>query len=183
MAIARIQPLPEFELDRRLKPWKERRAEGKKLRRTVPRESHAVWKPQNNRPDPLKLIAKSNEGRQEHLVPLRMGRMAASPFAFLRGSACIMAADLSATPISGVPVIIDGDAHLNNFGMYGTPLREVVFDLNDFDEAIIGPWEWDLKRLAASINVAGRANGLNRRERGDSQALCRRLSIQYRPFA
>ena len=172
MAIARIQPLPEFELDRRLKPWKERRAEGKKLRRTVPRESHAVWKPQNNRPDPLKLIAKSNEGRQEHLVPLRMGRMAASPFAFLRGSACVMAADLSATPISGVPVIIDGDAHLNNFGMYGTPLREVVFDLNDFDEAIIGPWKWDLKRLVASVNVAGRANGLNRRRRDAAVKRC-----------
>src|SRR6516162_3218226 len=172
MAIARIQPLPEFELDRELKPWKERRAEGKKLRRTAPRESHAEWKPQNNRPDPLKLIAKSNKGRQEHLVPLRMGRMAASPFAFLRGSACIMAADLSTTPLSGIPVIIDGDAHLNNFGMYGTPLGEVVFDLNDFDEAILGPWEWDLKRLVASVNVAGRANSLNRRQRDTAVKQC-----------
>jgi uncharacterized protein (DUF2252 family) len=101
-----------------------------------------------------------------------MGRMAASPFAFLRGSACVMAADLSTTPISGIPVIIDGDAHLNNFGMYGTPLREVVFDLNDFDEAIIGPWEWDLKRLVASVNVAGRANGLSRRERDAAVKRC-----------
>jgi uncharacterized protein (DUF2252 family) len=165
MAIAKIQPLPEFELDRKLKPWKERRAEGKTLRRTVPRELHSDWKPEKNRPDPLKLLARSNKGRQEHLIPLRMGRMATSPFSFLRGSACVMAADLSSTPISGIPVIIDGDAHLNNFGMYGTPLREVVFDLNDFDEATIGPWEWDLKRLVASINVAGRANGLNRGER------------------
>src|SRR6516225_5745438 len=172
MTIARIQPLPEFELDRELKPWKERRAEGKWLRRTVPRESHADWKPGRNRPDPLKLLAESNKGRQERLIPLRMGRMAASPFAFLRGSACVMAADLSATPISGIPVIIDGDAHLNNFGMYGTPLREVVFDLNDFDEAIIGPWEWDLKRLVASINVAGRANGLNRGERDTAVKQC-----------
>ena len=172
MAIARIQPLPEFELDRELKPWKERRADGKRLRRTVPRESHSDWKPGNNRPDPLKLLAKSNKGRQQHLVPLRMGRMAASPLAFLRGSACVMAADLSATPISGISVIIDGDAHLSDFGMYGTPLREVVFDLNDFDEAIIGPWEWDLKRLAASINVAGRANGLNRRERDAAAKRC-----------
>jgi uncharacterized protein (DUF2252 family) len=172
MAIAKIQPLPEFELDRELKPWKERRAEGKRLRRTVPRESHADWKPENNRPDPLKLLAMSNRSRQEHLVPLRMGRMAASPFAFLRGSACVMAADLSTTPITGVAVIIDGDAHLNNFGMYGTPLREVVFDLNDFDEATIGPWEWDLKRLVASVNVAGRTNGLNRRERDAAVKRC-----------
>ena len=94
-----------------------------------------------------------------------MGRMAASPFAFLRGSACVMASDLSTSPISGIPVVMDGDAHINNFGMYGTPQQQVVFDLNDFDEATIGPWEWDLKRLVASINVAGRQNGLNRRER------------------
>ena len=120
------------------------------------------------RPDPLKLMAESNKGRQKDLVPLRMGRMAASPFTFLRGSACVMAADLATSPISGIPVVIDGDAHLNNFGFYGTPPREVVFDLNDFDEVTIGPWEWDLKRLAASVNVAGRENGLNRRERADA---------------
>src|SRR6516162_7766187 len=165
MTIAEIELVPGFDLGRVLKHWKERHAEGKMLRRRVPREAHAEWKPGKNRSDPLKLLAESNKGRQEHLIPLRMGRMATSPFAFLRGSACVMAADLSTTPISGIPVIIDGDAHLNNFGMYGTPQREVVFDLNDFDEAIIGPWEWDLKRLAASVNVAGRANGLNRRER------------------
>src|SRR6516164_7467925 len=172
MAIAKIEPRPEFDLSRHLKPWKERHAAGKALRRRVPRESHAEWKPGKNRPDLLKLLAESNKGRQEHLIPLRMGRMAASPFAFLRGSACIMAADLSTTPLSGIPVIIDGDAHLNNFGMYGTPLGEVVFDLNDFDEAILGPWEWDLKRLVASVNVAGRANGLNRRERDTAVKRC-----------
>lgn len=94
-----------------------------------------------------------------------MGRMAASPLTFLRGSACVMAADLSVSTISGIPVIIDSDAHLNNFGFYGTPQWDVVFDLNDFDEVTIGPWEWDLKRLVASVNVAGRENGLNRRER------------------
>jgi len=165
MAIAKIEELPKFDSGRDLRSWKERRADGKELRRQVPRESHSEWKPGRNRPDPLKLLAESNKGRRKHLIPLRMGRMAASPFAFLRGSACVMASDLSTTPISGIPVIIDGDAHLNNFGMYGTPQREVVFDLNDFDEAIIGPWEWDLKRLAASVNVAGQANGLNRRER------------------
>ena len=96
---------------------------------------------------------------------MRMGRMAASPFTFLRGSACVMASDLSMSPVSGIGVIIGGDAHLNNFGFYGTEQRDVVFDMNDFDEVTIGPWEWDLKRLAASVNIAGRENGLNRRER------------------
>jgi uncharacterized protein (DUF2252 family) len=172
MTIAKIESLPNFDLGRELVPWEKRRAEGKKLRRATPRESHAEWNPSKNRPDPLKLLTESNKGRQAHLIPLRMGRMAASPFAFLRGSACVMAADLSTTPISGIPVVIDGDAHLNNFGMYGTPQREVVFDINDFDEAVIGPWEWDLKRLTASVNVAGRQNGLNRKERAAAVRQC-----------
>src|SRR5580692_7370078 len=172
MAIAKIESLPNFDLGRELVPWEKRRAEGKKLRRATPRESHAEWKPGKNRPDPLKLLVESNRGRQAHLVPLRMGRMAASPFAFLRGSACVMARDLAETPITALPVVIDGDAHLNNFGMYGTPQREVVFDLNDFDEAVYGPWEWDLKRLVASVNVAGRQNGLNARERAAAVGRC-----------
>ena len=165
VAIAKIESMLKFDLGTKMVAWRERHAGGKVLRRRVPRELHAEWKPGKNRPDPLKLLAVSNEGRQAHLVPLRMGRMAASPFAFLRGSACVMAADLSTSPISGIAVVMDGDAHINNFGMYGTPQREVVFDLNDFDEATVGPWEWDLKRLVASVNVAGRQNGLNRRER------------------
>ena len=172
MAIAKMEPLETFNLGTTLVSWKDRRASGKELRRAVPRELHGEWRPDKNRPDPLQLLAESNNGRQAHLVPLRMGRMASSPFAFLRGSACVMAADLSTTPVSGIPVVMDGDAHLNNFGMYGTPQREVVFDLNDFDEAIIGPWEWDLKRLTASINVAGRANGLNRRARAAAVKEC-----------
>ncbi len=98
-------------------------------------------------------------------MPLRMARMSASPFAFLRGAAAVMAWDLSHTPISGIQVLIDGDAHINNFGLYGTPQRDVIIDLNDFDEATVGPWEWDLKRLVASVNVAGRENGLTRSER------------------
>ena len=98
-------------------------------------------------------------------MPLRMGRMAVSPFAFLRGAAAVMAWDLSHTPVTGIQVVIDGDAHINNFGLYGTPQRDVIVDLNDFDEATIGPWEWDLKRLVASVNVAGRENGLSRKER------------------
>jgi len=165
MAIAKIEPLPKFDLGSKMVSWEQRRAEGKALRHKIPIESHAAWKPAKSRPDPMKLLAISNKGRQAHLIPLRMGRMAASPFAFLRGSACVMASDLSTLPLSGIPVVMDGDAHINNFGMYGTPQREVVFDMNDFDEATIGPWEWDLKRLVASVNVAGRQNGLNRRER------------------
>ena len=165
MTVAKLRQVRKFDLGSTMVPWKDRHAEGKEIRIKVPRESHAEWKPGEQRPDPLKLLAESNKGRQEHLIPLRMGRMAASPFAFLRGSACVMASDLSTSPISGLPVVMDGDAHINNFGMYGTPQQQVVFDLNDFDEATIGPWEWDLKRLVASVNVAGRQNGLNRRER------------------
>jgi uncharacterized protein (DUF2252 family) len=116
-------------------------------------------------PQPRDIVAAGNAGRQEHLVPLRMGRMAPSPFAFLRGAAAVMAWDLSHTPVTGMQVLIDGDAHINNFGLYGTPQRDVVVDLNDFDEATVGPWEWDLKRLVASVNVAGRENGFNLKER------------------
>jgi uncharacterized protein (DUF2252 family) len=177
MTIANIEPIKTFNLGEKLVSCKERHALGKGLRRGVPRESHAEWKAHKDRPNPLDLLAASNEGRQKHLVPLRMGRMAASPFAFLRGSACVMAYDLSNSPISRIPVVIDGDAHLNNFGFYGTPQHEVVFDLNDFDESTIGPWEWDLKRLVASVNVAGRENGLNRRERA---AAVRRSVEGYR---
>jgi uncharacterized protein (DUF2252 family) len=165
MSIANLKPLPKSDMGSKSVSWEIRHAAGRDLRRSVSRESHAAWIPPKDRPDPLELIAENNNGRQKQLIPLRMGRMAASPFTFLRGSACVMAADLSTSPISGIPVLIDGDAHLNNFGFYGTPQREVVFDLNDFDEVTIGPWEWDLKRLVASVNVAGRENGLNRRER------------------
>ncbi len=172
MAIAKLHPLPDFDLKRKALPWEERRAAGKKLRGTVPREAHAEWTPPRSRPDPVKTVMADNKGRQKHLIQLRMGRMASSPFAFLRGSACVMARDLSNTPISGIPTVMDGDAHLSNFGMYGTPAREVVFDLNDFDEATVGPWEWDLKRLVASVNVAGRANGLNARERASAVRRC-----------
>ncbi len=146
-------------------PWEQRHKIGKALRERTPRESHANGKAADNRPDPLDLLAASNVGRQKELIPLRMGRMAASPFTFLRGAACVMAWDLSKTPNSGIRVIVDGDAHINNFGFYGTPQRDVIFDLNDFDEATVGPWEWDLKRLVASVNVAARENGMNKAER------------------
>jgi len=154
-------------------PWERRREIGKALRERTPRESHGdKVSGTHKRPDPLYLLEVNNRGRQEQLVPLRMGRMAASPFAFLRGSACVMAWDLSKTTSSGIRVIIDGDAHLNNFGMYGTPQRDVIFDLNDFDESTIGPWEWDLKRLVASVNVAGRQNGLNPNQRAEAVLQC-----------
>jgi uncharacterized protein (DUF2252 family) len=145
---------------------------GKALRARTPVEAHAEWKPASGRPDAVGILLEGNKGRQEELVPLRMSRMAASPFAFLRGAAAVMASDLAKTPISGIQVAIDGDAHINNFGLYGTPQRDVVIDLNDFDEATLGPWEWDLKRLVASVNVAGRENGLDRKERRSAVSRC-----------
>ena len=135
------------------------------LRKIVPYQAHGAWKTAPSRPNPVEVVIKSNEGRQHEFVPLRMGRMAASPFGFLRGSCPVMAWDLAHTPITGLTVVIDGDAHVNNFGLFGTPQRDVVFDLNDLDEGTIGPWEWDLKRLVASVNVAARENGLDQDER------------------
>ena len=131
-------------------------AMGKALRDKVPRSSHQEWKPAPNRPDCVALLEESNQGRLLELVPIRYGRMLASPFAFLRGAANIMAADLSETPKTGIKVQTCGDSHLSNFGGYGTPERNLVFDVNDFDETLWAPWEWDVKRLAASIVVAGR---------------------------
>ena len=145
---------------------------GKHLRKRTPRESHADYDAAGNRPDPLELLADSNKGRQKDLIPLRMGRMAASPFAFLRGAACVMAWDLSKTPNCGMTVVIDGDAHINNFGYFGTAQRELITDLNDFDEVTDGPWEWDVKRLVASVNVAGRENGLGKAERAEAVVRC-----------
>jgi len=137
----------------------DRRAAGRELRNKVPRSIHADWTPAADRPDPLNLLQEQNRSRLAHLVPLRYQRMAASPFTFLRGSAIIMAQDLATTPVTGIQVQVCGDAHLNNFGIYATPERNQVFDVNDFDETLPGPWEWDIKRLAASIILGGRTNG------------------------
>jgi uncharacterized protein (DUF2252 family) len=153
-------------------PLAERRAAGKKLRDQVPREAHGAWTRAADHPGAVEIVMRGNKGRQPSLVPLRMARMAASPFAFFRGAAAVMAHDLAGSRSTGIAVIIDGDAHLNNFGLYGTPQRDVVFDLNDFDESVVGPWEWDLKRLAASVNLAARENGLNRRERDGTVRQC-----------
>ena len=134
----------------------ERRAEGKALRDDVPREAHGGWKPPKDRRNPVEILLASNEGRLPELVPIRHGRMVSSPFAFFRGSAALMAADLSHTPRSGLIVQACGDAHLLNFGGFATPERNIIFDINDFDETLPGLWEWDLKRLAASVVIAGR---------------------------
>ena len=139
---------------------------GRSLREHAPLESHAEWSPESSRPDPVKLIEQQNENRVPWLVPVRRVRMAVSPFTFYRGSARIMAADLARTPISGIETQICGDAHLSNFGVYASPERRLVFDLNDFDETLPGPWEWDVKRLTASFILAGRHNGLSKKESG-----------------
>jgi uncharacterized protein (DUF2252 family) len=136
-----------------------RRLEGKAIRRQLPRSWHATWAPKAERPDPVVLLQRADRGRLKSLLPLRYGRMLASPAAFLRGAASVMARDLSDTPVTGLRGWICGDAHLDNFGGYATPERNFVFDLNDFDEAFEGPWEWDVKRLAASLVTAARVNG------------------------
>ncbi len=142
----------------------ERYAAGKALRANAPRTGHAEWASASDRPDPISLLKGSNRTRIPELVPIRYGRMSLSPFTFLRGSAIVMASDLAKTPVSGIKVQICGDAHLSNFGGFATPERNLVFDVNDFDETLPGPWEWDVKRLAASIVVAGRQNGYTTQE-------------------
>ncbi|HEX9068220.1 MAG TPA: DUF2252 domain-containing protein [Ktedonobacterales bacterium] len=139
---------------------RERLAAGKAQRAAAPRSSHSAWSPPANRADPLAVLRKGDARRIPELVPIRYGRMLSSPFAFLRGAAAIMAGDLATMPVSGLRVQAAGDAHLANFGIYATPERNRVFDVNDFDETLPGPWEWDVKRLATSIVVAGRTGGL-----------------------
>jgi uncharacterized protein (DUF2252 family) len=143
-------------------------AGGKAARARAPRTSHAYWSPSPDRPDPRALLAQDDATRVPELVPIRYGRMLRSPFTFFRGAAAIMAADLPGTPTSGFEVQLCGDAHLSNFGTFAAPDRRLVFDLNDFDETAPGPWEWDVKRLVASVAVAGRAQGLSERERGQA---------------
>lgn len=152
--------------------WERRLDHGHDLRLTVPRESHSGWAPAKDRPDPVEIVLATGRGRQEHLLPLRHARMAASPFGFFRGAAAVMAADLARAPNMGLPVVICGDAHVNNVGLYGTSQGDVVLDINDFDEVTIGPWEWDLKRLTASVNVLARENGLDRDDRRRAVMLC-----------
>ena len=146
---------------------KERATRGKAARGAVPRASHSDWSPAADRRDPIEILQEQAATRLPELVPIRYGRMLVSPFTFYRGAAAIMAADLAPTPRSGLTAQICGDAHLSNFGMFGTPERELVFDINDFDETLPGPWEWDVKRLVASLAIAGRNNGFKHKERTD----------------
>jgi uncharacterized protein (DUF2252 family) len=134
----------------------ERIARGHAARQEAPRPSHGRWQPAPDRLDPVTLLEQQAASRVPDLVPIRHGRMLASPFTFDRGAALIMAADLAATPVSGVTVQLCGDAHLSNFGLFGSPERRMLFDINDFDETLPGPWEWDVKRLAASFEIMGR---------------------------
>src|SRR6187455_2888633 len=146
------------------RPTPEQRAAlGKSARAKAPLESHADFKPAKSR-DPVGLLLSQAETRVPELVPIRHGRMLVSPFAFYRGAALIMAADLSSTTASGFQTQLCGDAHLSNFGAYASPERRLVFDINDFDETLAGPFEWDIKRLAASFVVAGRANGFTKKQ-------------------
>ncbi len=138
----------------------ERREAGKQLRISVPRSSYARWTAASNRPDPIESLKRSDSGRLAALLPIRYARMSQSPFAFLRGAAALMAADLASMPVTGIRVQACGDCHVANFGGFATPERQLVFDLNDFDETLPGPWEWDLMRLAASIVLAARSSGL-----------------------
>ncbi len=137
----------------------ERVARGKAARAEVPRSSHASFEPAAHRPDPIELLQRQAQTRVPELVPIRYGRMLVSPFTFYRGAALIMASDLAATPRSGLTVQCCGDAHLSNFGVFASPERRLMFDVNDFDETLPGPWEWDVKRLAASMLIAARDNG------------------------
>src|SRR5215207_903782 len=141
--------------------YQQRHERGRAARRAVSRGSHAEWAPAPDRPDPVDLLEVQAKGRLPDLVPTRYARMMASPFAFMRGSAIVMAHDLASTPKSGIQAQLCGDAHLLNFGAYASPDRALLFDLNDFDETLSGPWEWDVKRLAASFVVAGRDNGFD----------------------
>ncbi len=138
---------------------------GRAARSAVPRSSHEGWTPHPDRADPVGILEAQAESRVQELLPIRYGRMLETPFTFYRGAAAIMAADLADTPVSGIDAQLVGDAHLSNFGAFAAPDRQLVFDVNDFDETYPGPWEWDLKRLVASFAVAGRDRGLADAER------------------
>lgn len=146
----------------------DRQAMAKAIRKERSRKTLGGWTAAKNRPDPIEILIETSKGRVEPLVPIRYGRMIASPFAFYRGGAAIMASDLSTTASTGIHLQICGDCHLVNFGGFATPERKLVFDINDFDETTVGPWEWDVKRLCASLVVAARANGFSAADAHDA---------------
>ena len=164
-------------LRRRPSSRAERYALGRQLRETVPRSALGEWRPPLGRPDPVSLILESHEGRLDWLIPVRVARMTASPYGFLRGTAVVMADDVARLPRTGITPVICGDSHVGNFGFYASPERDLVIDLNDFDEAHPGGWEWDLRRLVASIWVAGRQNG---RTEDECEAAVRTCANSYR---
>jgi uncharacterized protein (DUF2252 family) len=155
----------EQQVQRRYLSPAERAARGKRARKAVPRAAHGSWEPSAGRADPVELLERQAASRVAELIPIRHGRMLVSPFSYFRGAALSMACDLATTPVSGLDVQLCGDAHLSNFGIFGSPERHLVFDINDFDETARGPWEWDVKRLATSLEVAGRENGFTRTDR------------------
>ena len=155
----------------------DRRAKGKEARDRTPPSSHTGWTPATDRPDPVGLLEEQNRTREPDLVPVRHGRMLVSPFTFYRGTATIMAADLDGTPTAGLQVQLCGDAHLSNFGAFASPERRLLFDLNDFDETLPGPFEYDVKRLAASFTIAARNNGFSK---ADTTAATRASVAAYR---
>src|SRR5437899_11195403 len=140
----------------------ERKARGLEARDRAAPSSHAKWRPAADRPDPVGLLEEQNVTREPDLVPVRHGRMMVSPFTFYRGAAKIMAADLKDTPVAGLEAQLCGDAHLSNFGVFASPERALVFDLNDFDETLPGPFEYDVRRMAASFTIAARNNGFSK---------------------
>jgi len=155
----------------------DQRAAGRELRKQVPRASQADWAPPKNRRDPVKILQAQEKNRVAELVPVRHQRMAQSPFTFLRGAAAVMANDLAITPATGIIVQACGDAHLMNFGVYASPERDLLFDVNDFDETLPAPWEWDVKRLAASLVVAAQGNGF---ETDDCRGIATSAAASYR---
>jgi len=152
-------------------------ARGKRARERASRSTHADWAPASDRPDPVAVLDAQAADRVPELVPIRYGRMLASPFTFYRGAAAVMAADLGATPQSGIRAQLCGDAHLANFGGFAAPDRSLIFDINDFDETLPGPWEWDLMRLVASLEIAGRDRDFGRKQR---MLVVKSAALEYR---
>ena len=176
--------VPELRRPAHSVPAGELMAAGKRLRDTVPRASQGLWKRHKDRADPLVILQASDAGRQVELLPIRYGRMLQSPFTYYRGSAAVMAADLAVLPTTNVHVQACGDCHLLNFGGFATPERSINFDINDFDETLPAPWEWDVKRLVASFVLAARSNGLSRSaERGAAVAVARSYRERLREVA
>lgn len=157
---------------------KERARAGLDARERAPLESHAIWHVHPDRREVIGLLEEQSKTRLQSLIPLRYYRMSDSAFTFYRGTALIMANDLARTPVTGIPVQAVGDAHIGNFGLFYSPTRHLVFDINDFDETTTGPWEWDIKRLAASVEICGRANNIYSKDRQKAVRACVRTYRQ-----